>query len=330
LVFLPLFTQAAKFSLDSHHHKGIIKIAFDWGAMVREKEKGMRKEARLKLISTCLALLLFGTNHLMARTWTTLDMPGSYWTRIYGIDGSNLVGYYCNDESFKWHGCIYNLNTHTWTTLDKPGASRTYLYGIGGDYVVGVASYQGFIYNMKNQTWTTVPSYAYGTDGINVVGGGFVYNMVTQSWINLSHPGATYIDAYDVSNSTVVGRYMINNVWHGFLYNIDTNSMTQFDKPNAWETSIYGIDGSNLVGAYVQGGDYGFLYNMTTQTWTTLQIGARGTYIHGIQGNNLVGAYEDSAANYHGFIYTVPEPATLLLLGLGVVMLRKHKNKTPL
>jgi len=293
-----------------------------------EKKKRLNffgSEKKMKRLVISAMLILFAAGYSTAGTCTTLDMPGSYWTRICGIDGSNLVGYYCNDTSFNWHGCIYNLDTQNWTTLDRPGTSYTNLNGISGDNIVGVASYNGFVYNTKNQTWTTLSSYAYGIDGSNVVGIGFVYNMDTQSLTNISKPGASYTYANGVSGSMVVGKYMISDIWHGFLYNIDTKIMTQLDKPNSWDTTIDGIDGSNLVGWYDQNGDHGFLYNMNTQTWTTIDIGARGTYIYGIDGNNLVGAYEDSAANYHGFIYTIPEPATLLLLGLGGLVLRRKR-----
>ena len=61
-------------------------------------------------------------------------------------------------------------------------------------------------------------------------------------------------------------------------------------------------------------------------TWTTLDpSGAVHTITaHGIDGDRIVGQYYDGSAQ-HGFVYVIPEPATLLLLSLGgVVLRRKH------
>lgn len=89
-------------------------------------------------------------------------------------------------------------------------------------------------------------------------------------------------------------------------------------------TDLRAIDGSNLVGFYrdLDGKDNGFIYNGTT--WTTLNMpGAGATRIFGIDGSHLVGYY--SVSGTHGFVYEIPEPATLLLFGLGALMFRKRR-----
>jgi hypothetical protein len=126
--------------------------------------------------------------------------------------------------------------------------------------------------------------------------------------------------AYDTYNGNIVGAY--GN--HGFLY--DGTTWTTLDMPGASTTWAFGIDGSNIVGVYrigTSGFSHGFLYDGIT--WTTIDMpGAIDTTIRGIEGNDIFGQYQDSFGT-HGFMYTVPEPSTLLLLGLGGLILRKRR-----
>ena len=60
--------------------------------------------------------------------------------------------------------------------------------------------------------------------------------------------------------------------------------------------------------------------------YTTLDVpGASRTYAYGIDGSNIAGAYYVSitggeAADRYGFLATIPEPATLSLLAVGMLM----------
>jgi hypothetical protein len=64
---------------------------------------------------------------------------------------------------------------------------------------------------------------------------------------------------------------------------------------------------------------HGFLYD--GQTWTYLDCpGAAFTTLLGGDGTSFVGRTDLGA-----FIYTIPEPATLLLLTLGGLMLKKRR-----
>jgi hypothetical protein len=304
----------------------------------------MRRETRLKSI-ICAAIVLFGSGYARAGIWTTLDAPGAFGgaTEVFGISGNNLVGKYEDDHGF-FHGFIYNGTS--WTTLQMPGGADVCPYGIDGSNVVGSHSFDGFRYNLDTQSWTIPPSVPggsygtniYGIDGSNLVGNyydwydyshGIFYNGNGTSWTILDKPGAeeTYIQG--IEGSKLVGDYHTSDGHiHGFLYDLNTKSWTTIDKEGAVFTYITGIDGSNLVGYYAESSNldifHGFLYNGTT--WTILDApGATYTKIYGIDGSNLVG-YQYTPGVVHGFMYTTPEPATLLLLGLGAVILRKRKK----
>jgi len=80
---------------------------------------------------------------------------------------------------------------------------------------------------------------------------------------------------------------------------------TTLDVPMAASHAYFqGISGSNVAGVYEDAsGFHGFLYNTTTQSWTTVdKPGASLTNVEGIDGSNLVGHYQDGSGT-HGFLY---------------------------
>jgi len=268
-------------------------------------------------------------------TWTPIDKAGAYYTEVFGIDGSTIVGTYSDTEGN--HGFSYNSGT--WTIHDNPGG-QTVLSGIdGGNYV-------GYYYNNGyhgcsyiSSSWDTLDApgaatggsrgtFMNGIDGGNLVGyyadasdnrHGVLYNG--GSWTTIDKPGAINTSFDGISGSKLVGYYDS----HGAVYDMTGGTWTIHDMPGASFTCINGISGSNLAGYYTASGvDHGFFYNGTS--WTTLDYpGAAGTYVCGIDGNKLAGYYWNPAGDTHGFTATIPEPMTLALLGLGGLMLRKRK-----
>jgi hypothetical protein len=276
---------------------------------------------KYKLLMVLATILLLCTGYAGA-TWQALDAPGAGATFIRDIDGSNLVGQ-SNLGGFLFDGT-------SWTAVNKPG-TFTQIFGISGNNIVG--SYRntyngpdhGFLYD--GTSWTTLDApgasqtIIYGIDGSNVVGRyldgsshGFLYDGT--SWTFFDAPGASQTIMYGIDGSNIVGKYSDGSGWHNFLY--DGISWTVLDVAG----TIRDIDGSNLVGYDSEDETHGLFFNGTS--WTTLSpSGASQTLIYGIDGNNLVGGYSDASHEMHGFIYTIPEPATLLLLSFGAVILRR-------
>jgi len=234
----------------------------------------------------------FGHSFLYNGTsWTTLDMPGAFWTEAHGIDGSNIVGTY-GDASGGQHGFFYNGSS--WTTLDMPGADATSACGIDGGNIVGSYT-DGFGHSCS-----------------------FLYDWA--NWTTLDVP--LTFSATDIDGDNI----LLSDGAISFLYNGTT--LTELIMPDTHGTVASSIDGSNIVGCY-WGGDgvrHGFLYNGSS--WTTLDMpGASQTAACGIDGSNIVGQYFDASDAYHGFVYAIPEPGTVFLLGLGgLVLVRRRRG----
>ena len=283
---------------------------------------------KLFKMQALLALALLCPGGVAQANWVTLDFPGATQTYAYGIDGDNIVGMY-RDSSGNFYGFLHDGDS--WTALDYPGASQTQAHGIDGDNIVGwytdSSGRHGFLYDGDTMTALDYPgarateTVAYGIDGDNIVGGEwgdpiwwpdpFGYHYDGATWIPLRHSTAT-----DVDGENIVCAAFDNQL--GYLY--DGTSYTPITPPGVAQSTPYGIDGDNIVGDFIDGSGYhGFLYDGAA--WTTLDFpgGDAGTYAFGIDGDTIVGTYQDGSFGIHGFIYTIPEPATILLIGFGAL-----------
>ena len=104
-------------------------------------------------------------------------------------------------------------------------------------------------------------------------------------------------------------------------------NVTTLYVPGAIDTEAYGIDGGNIVGSYYDSSynAHGFSYDGST--YTTLDVlGASRTYAYGIDGSNIVGQYYDGSGTHHGFLAVIPEPTTLSLLAVGVLMVCRRRR----
>jgi hypothetical protein len=300
----------------------------------------MTEETRVKSIFVCAATMLFLSAYALAGTLKTFDAPDATQTYARGISGSNIVGYYA-DTSGKEHGFIYDGTN--WTILNRPGAIGTRAMGIDGGHIVGnFYDNQGehtFLYDGTN--WTTIsenlaPPEPYGISGDNIVGTtsvpvgsdmAFIYNIPTET-CTFIHSPLGWTEAYGIDGDNIVGvaiNAMENPIHNrGFLY--DGSTWTILDAPGSTWTEAYGIDGSNVVGLYRSGTHYyNFLYDGST--WTTLDFGG---IAYDIDGSSIVGSINvGKYSGTYGFVYTIPEPASLLLFAISGLALRS-KAKSPL
>lgn len=291
--------------------------------------------------------------------FSTLDFPGSSYTRAYGISGNTIVGQYLL-SSGNFTGFEYNAVTHAWMSLDDPSApsegNGTYPSSISGSTVVGsygVTGYQGFIYD--GSSWTTVypPSgssqfvagYPTSISGNQIVG--FVQYATGPQQGYTGNTGGPYsllpnlsgfnVSPTGISGNVIVGFYRDSSqVIHGFRY--DGGGFTALDDPGAvGRTYPEGVSGSSIVGVlsastsgeFVQGSG-GFLFDGAS--WATINdpLGTGGTWPRGIDGENVVGWYVDSSGRTHGFLAAVPEPNSVVLILLAMPLIgaswRRHRR----
>ena len=113
-----------------------------------------------------------------------------------------------------------------------------------------------------------------------------------------------------ISGSSIVG----NSTSGSFLYNGSTVTILTDPSATNYITDVTGISGNSAVGYFTEatpGFFYGFLYNISTQSYATLADPLRagphsvqGTQANGIDGGNIVGNYVDAMDNEHGFLYS--------------------------
>ena len=114
-------------------------------------------------------------------TYTTLDVPGSVWTELHGIDGNHIVGTYLAPDRF--HGLLYD--GVAFKTIDPPDATNdiangTVAIGIDGDRIVG-------------QYWKGTNQNGFVLDG--------------SSYSAFNYPSGDLHSARDVEGNTIVGTY---------------------------------------------------------------------------------------------------------------------------
>ena len=297
----------------------------------------MRNHLRAALRTIIVAVIACAAAPAPAKTIlvTTLDDPNGPGTNVCGLYGGTYVGYYGyaghEADGTPAHGFRYDGST--WTTLDHPSApGATWMRGIWGNNIVGYylnQGYHGFKYDGSSWTTLNYPSAfstrAYGIwgnttvgyyqDSINFQDHGFTYDGVT--WKTLDYPGAIQTIPTGIYNNTIVGIYYSATAGPvGFRY----DGSTWTTVPGA-ATAVYG---NTIVGNYTSNNfTSGFTYDGTT---FTLYNTIGSTEFEGISGSTVVGNYISELNTRHGFVASLPEPASLSFLSLTPFLLSTRRR----
>ncbi|MHB9071851.1 MAG: hypothetical protein ACYC54_15935, partial [Sedimentisphaerales bacterium] len=260
------------------------------------------------------------------------------------IDGDKIV--WSDSATMGFYG--YNISTQTGFVVCDDGKQRPGI-DIYGDIVYGVEwkgsdDYDIYEYDISSGTRTpisTAPGYQYepATNGEVVVwsdlrvgyhtGGEnwdiYGYDLATQTEFQIT-TAPDHQEFVDISGNIVVwqddrNRYGEDGTLHD-IYGYDLDTQMEFAIcTNTARQEQPSIDGNLLVWMDDRNGDYDiFGYDLLTQTEFAIATGLGDQLRPTISGNIVVW-------EMNGDIYgaTIPEPCSLLLIGLGGLVLRKIK-----
>jgi uncharacterized membrane protein len=290
--------------------------------------KGDEVVNRTQGMLAALALFLGSAGEAPAGyIYTTLNAFGSTTgTQAQGInDSGQIVGFYNG-------GTVgFLLSGNRYTALSVPGGGAL-LYGINATGQIVEDHYL-----LSGNVWTRLNLLGGEARGINDTGqiagetadGQGLLLSGNQLFV-FNVPGSSFTSGWGINNSgEIVGITDGIKGNDGFL--LSGNTYTRIDVPGATYTDVFGINNrGQIVGAYGTGNiTYGFV--LTGNSLTTLYVpGSSVTVANGINDKGqIVGTYVDAQGD-HGFLATpggstVPEPASLTLLGIGIATLAGYR-----
>jgi hypothetical protein len=250
--------------------------------------------------------------------YTNENFPNSVQTQVVGINNNAspiTVGFYIDNNNNNFGFFDINGQFTSVTGPDVPSSAPTVTQLLG-----------------VNNAGTMV---GFDTDGNNL-NHGIIDNTSNQvrSFSLPSSFSAVSTTLTGVNNSNMASGFFTdsNGATHGFVCNLISGACTSYNDPNGTNTMFLGLNNhGQVVGSFVDanGETQGLLFDMNSSAFQTISdpqasaiaaFAVTGTTVNGINDNGqLVGFYSDGT-NVNGFLATpVPEPASFVLLGAGLL-----------
>ena len=255
-------------------------------------------------------------------TFTTIDVPGSGFTNVAGINtAGDMVGYYGDSDSANKHAFL--LKEGNFTYFDYQGSDATFAQGINDSgLIAGFAEFQGrsigrgFTYDgnaftpirVANKPFTICFAINNAAEIVGSAGiahgdfAGFRMRNGRAKPINFPQP-YSIANAYGINNlGTIAGSTYSAGIPTAYIYRNGQSKELNFPGANA--TAAYGInDDGVVVGVYfVYPNCYGFAY----KNGKYFSFGYPGALCTGASAINasgqIVGVYELPDYTYHGFV----------------------------
>jgi len=242
-----------------------------------------------------------------------------------------------------YHGPLTgSVNSSNWTSITVPDSLASGTNQVGD--------------TIPHSTMGSLVVGNFDTQGSNVTsdfGTGFIYNITNRSY-SLIDFGTLATTAYGIwhnggvnnNHYTIVGGYSTNQNGYIVNYNIDSGQFSDFTKlsfnnDSTLITHIEGINaysnGFSLAANTAQGAAYCFIptnndgsFGIPSWVQITNSINSSITTGDTVISNTVMGIYPTTSPNISSYVYTVPEPSTYALFGIGAIglLMTLRRKKT--